>query len=179
MNKFNQKLLALGKGLLLGILGVPPVLADDTEIYLGSPSGLAAVNPNILFVVDTSGSMEALTTEPAPNYNPLLVYTGSYVSTRTYYSTTSTFNTTNYFDTSYLKCNAALTAIASTGYYAPGPRLAQWRVASSTSFNWRTINANNRNVECQADSGTHGRATSDGLPYASNSTTTSTAGWSS
>ena len=135
MNKFNQKLLALSKGLLLGILGVSPVLADDTEIYLGSPSGLAAVNPNILFVVDTSGSMEAFTTDEGLAYNPLTTYPGTYVSTRTYYASgTNPFTTTAYFDTSYLKCDAALTAMASTGFYAPGSRLGMCCKWGHTSF---------------------------------------------
>jgi type IV pilus assembly protein PilY1 len=180
MNTFNKNLLALSKGLLIGMLGVSPVLADDTEIYLGSPSGLAAVNPNILFVVDTSGSMEALTTDEGAAYDPLQTYPGSYVATRTYYSTTNVFtNTTPYFDTSNLKCSAALTAIAATGMYTGPGRLAQWRVNSGSTYRWLTINATNRKVECQADSGTHGQAASDGLPYASNNSGSSTAGWSS
>jgi len=39
-----------------GLLSLSPVRADDTEIFFGDSSG-AGIRPNLLFVVDTSGSM--------------------------------------------------------------------------------------------------------------------------
>ncbi|MFT3929813.1 MAG: PilC/PilY family type IV pilus protein [Spongiibacteraceae bacterium] len=55
MNKLTSK----SKALLLGFASIffasLPVLADDTEIYFGSST--AGVKNNILFVIDTSGSM--------------------------------------------------------------------------------------------------------------------------
>ena len=48
-------------GLALGALvGLPPAAwADDTEIYLGSESLSEGVRPNVLFILDTSGSMSS------------------------------------------------------------------------------------------------------------------------
>ena len=48
-------------GLLLGaVAGLPGTAsADDTEIYLGSDSLSEGVRPNVLFILDTSGSMSS------------------------------------------------------------------------------------------------------------------------
>ena len=35
------------------------VMADDTEIYLGSSASQAGIRPNVLFILDTSGSMSS------------------------------------------------------------------------------------------------------------------------
>ncbi len=55
--------------LLVGI----PAIADDTELLLLNPDGTANPKPNILFILDTSGSMgsEEETTDP---YNSSLLY---------------------------------------------------------------------------------------------------------
>jgi len=45
-------------GLTLGICCSVPALADDTEIYVNSTTPSPEVRPNILFIVDTSGSMK-------------------------------------------------------------------------------------------------------------------------
>ena len=43
------------------IAGLPVQLsADDTEIYLGNVNVTAAVRPNVLFILDTSGSMSGM-----------------------------------------------------------------------------------------------------------------------
>ncbi len=48
--------------LLAGLVGLAAALpvrvpADDTDIYLGSKTSIGAIQPNVLFVLDTSGSM--------------------------------------------------------------------------------------------------------------------------
>ena len=53
--RFYTLLLALAVGT---IAGLPVQLeADDTEIYLGNINVSAGVRPNVLFILDTSGSM--------------------------------------------------------------------------------------------------------------------------
>ncbi|NND93084.1 MAG: VWA domain-containing protein, partial [Granulosicoccus sp.] len=47
----------LALGLLLSFAGVLPAVADDTEIFFGRSSDAFNSNPNILFVLDNSGSM--------------------------------------------------------------------------------------------------------------------------
>ena len=58
MKYFNQ-VKAIIAGLMLGASVVPAVLADDIEIYTTLPADQTVSNPNIMFIVDTSASMEA------------------------------------------------------------------------------------------------------------------------
>ncbi len=51
------KLKALFLGLSYALVSGAPVLADDTEIYFGGASSASGVYPNVMFVLDTSGSM--------------------------------------------------------------------------------------------------------------------------
>ncbi|BBO80100.1 type IV pili system adhesin PilY [Desulfosarcina ovata subsp. sediminis] len=62
-----------------------PLHADDTDIYGG---GSVAVEPNILIIFDTSGSMS---TEDVPGeyYDPATTYTGTYTSDAVYQWTES------------------------------------------------------------------------------------------
>ncbi|VAX07812.1 hypothetical protein MNBD_GAMMA26-78 [hydrothermal vent metagenome] len=54
--RMNIKALAIGFGITL--FTCHPLLADDTEIFFGGASpNASAVHPNVLFVLDTSGSM--------------------------------------------------------------------------------------------------------------------------
>ncbi len=54
------------KFILAGLVGVmtglpsTTVLADDTEIYLGASANQGGVRPNVMFILDTSGSMSAI-----------------------------------------------------------------------------------------------------------------------
>lgn len=60
MNRFNiaLKLKGLLSGLLLSLCCVSTALfADDTEIFFGQASDQVDSNPNVLFILDTSGSM--------------------------------------------------------------------------------------------------------------------------
>ncbi|HXV08551.1 MAG TPA: hypothetical protein VD791_11015, partial [Burkholderiales bacterium] len=45
-----------------------PALADDAEIFVGTGSVVSSQRPNILFVMDTSGSMSTNVTTQVP-YN--------------------------------------------------------------------------------------------------------------
>lgn len=59
MNKFKHHITGLLAGFIYATLGLVPSYADDTEIYFGG-SFIASdekTRPNILFILDTSGSM--------------------------------------------------------------------------------------------------------------------------
>ena len=45
---------------LISALAITPSFADDTEVFFGQNDGAFEVNPNILFVLDVSGSMTGL-----------------------------------------------------------------------------------------------------------------------
>ncbi|MFV2060335.1 MAG: PilC/PilY family type IV pilus protein [Gammaproteobacteria bacterium] len=56
--KFNlKKTLPLSVSVLIPLLFAPPVMADDTEIFFSSTTNTSATRPNILLLLDTSGSM--------------------------------------------------------------------------------------------------------------------------
>jgi type IV pilus assembly protein PilY1 len=70
-----------------------PVQADDTEIYIGQPTSTStASRPNILFIMDTSGSMGTNVTTQS-TYDPLQTYAGN-CSADTVYWKSSTATTT-------------------------------------------------------------------------------------
>ena len=67
--------------------------ADETEIFVGTGNAVTAQRPNILFVIDTSGSMSTavLTQEP---FDPAITYTGPCNAGRVYYASGSDANNT-------------------------------------------------------------------------------------
>lgn len=149
-------------GLLLGTLVAASMggaaFADDTEIFFGQNTG---VQPNILLVLDTSGSMETeVVTESAP-YDPSTTYTGACVATNVYWLrdsggviTPPTCTTSNHFLLTAFRCKAALNAFATAGKYAAN-NAAQYDTGDTR---WEQIRDTSKTaeVECAADAGAHG-----------------------
>jgi type IV pilus assembly protein PilY1 len=150
----------------VAVLGSAGAYADDTEIFVANPSNLAA--PNIMLILDTSGSMGSNTISPVPyDRNFTYVGTGDCAGTagRVYWSTNNNVpdcSSDNWFDISFLKCAAALTGTAlgtgGTGAYLD--RFVRWR-GGNNSRQWQALSNNNnpREVECRADSGIDGNLT--------------------
>ncbi len=90
-----------------------PSLADDTEIFT-SPTGGTAV-PNILLVLDTSGSMGSLVVV-TNDFDPTQTYSGDCSSTEIYYRTAGVPScSSSHFSKSLLKCDAANASLYGTG----------------------------------------------------------------
>ena len=72
-------------GVVFALLCGAPVVADDTELLLLNPDPSQNPKPNVLFILDTSGSMgtEEATTKP---YDSALTYTGACDPTRMYWT---------------------------------------------------------------------------------------------
>ena len=174
MNKNNPRhrlaafLGAVGLGLLTG---APLALADDTEVYVSNST--EGSQPNILFIVDTSGSMSTQVTIPAV-YDPATTYPGSCSASRIYWTTGSTppsCSTDQWVPTSQSYCKAALAPLASSGRFTD--QAAMWRrdwgffgERSWSDQRWQSLQsgANSHALECEDDSGKHGSA--DGVWYA-------------
>jgi len=177
-------------GVLLTAFVAMPVLADDSEIYQSQASATGA-RPNVLFIIDTSGSMNTdVDLTPAP-YNPTTTYASTGCdSNEIYYGTDAdnppTCTSSNHFPKTSFKCDAATAALITAGGsgYWPGlgnsaAKSAQYRYSNSTNDSrWRSIRAGNTDpIECQADDGVHGESTgnskkwigqqSDGGPWIS------------
>jgi type IV pilus assembly protein PilY1 len=167
MRRFKYTLKSAGIGLLISMYGSVPVMADDTEIYTSLGSGSIAVKPNVLFLLDNSGSMSANT---VPNlkqrFNVVSSYTGCFDASKVYYSVDGNqpvCGSADYFALSDLHCDHANDEYNGSGsQISPNGPLEVWgtyadQLSQYSSTNvWGTITANNRPVECAQDQGIHG-----------------------
>src|SRR5258706_16138608 len=110
---------AMTGGILLALAAGTAALADDTEIFFNQNNG--GVPANIMFVLDTSGSMDDLVTTLDP-YNSATTYTAdtcaSIDGSSYYFSNKSTpaCGSTNKIPKNLFKCAAMLGQIAAVGY---------------------------------------------------------------
>ena len=105
VKRFSSLLMAFCVGLLSGT----GAFADDTEIYLGSNQGQSVAKPNVLFILDTSGSM-ATNVTTTTLFNPAQTYAGSCASNRIFWSTDGRppdCDDDNWFDATTFRCQAA------------------------------------------------------------------------
>ena len=58
MNALKRNITWTCAGLMLALTAGAPALADDTELLLVTPATSQNNKPNILFILDTSGSMD-------------------------------------------------------------------------------------------------------------------------
>jgi len=159
MSKTTTRLLSFASAAALAALGCA-ASADEAEIFVGTDNAVSNERPNILFVIDTSGSMSTNVVTQVP-FNPAVTYPGTCDPTRVYFQTGSNSSNppscTNNTSVPLVafKCNTALTNMALSGYYV-ADRAAQWR---GSGPRWRNINGNTGAavwVECRADAGVHG-----------------------
>jgi len=163
----GHRLASAALGASLSALALAPLQADDTEIYVGGNNGLSGVKSNLLFILDTSGSMASRVVTQEP-YDPATTYRGCFSSNRIYWTTGAPMRscyTSRWFETSYNSCQAASDALANTGFF-------QGRAARYHNGSWRRLsgstNGRRRQVECRADAGVHGRDAADPMRWAQN-----------
>ncbi len=196
-------------GTLIGLQGIARVDAKDTDIYLQAPTVARDDSPNVLIILDNSGSMDTVLSSTRPAYDSSIDYctgnldtlTGisganagkpsgcSSISGRIYWSFTGSppsNSSSDWFTSSKNKCLNSTTSLSSAGYYG-STKIARWD--NSGSKNWRTLNGKSDSsityVDCQADGTTKGLTSGDGqFPRDSNtvaytSTTSQAFSWSS
>jgi len=177
---------------LYGMMVSLPAVAEDIEIYKTSGATSITTQPNIMFVLDTSGSMNTQVDERA-DYVPSTTYAGTngcyqedqvYVIRSGYdFLSTNSSGVTNAeiicdifnfgdgdfnyytrrFNDSAMTCGSA-SSLDPVGYFTGV--IAQYR-----SGTWSDLDADDINafVECEADSGVHGEATGNAAVYATQS----------
>jgi type IV pilus assembly protein PilY1 len=170
MNARKRNITGTCAGILLALMAGAPVVADDTELLLVTPSTAAQDKPNILFILDTSGSMstEEQTIQP---YDSALSYAGDCDVDRVYWSSIETVPVCDAANTSYIEqskfvCDLANQQMLGLGSYSGV--MVQYRPGlSGGSAKWQYLAAgfNTEFVECEADSGIHGDGTA-GFVYA-------------
>ncbi len=147
-----------GSALLVSAAAV----ADDTEILLVDPE--QPPKPNVLFVLDTSISMNSTVSTNDP-YDDDTDYAGACDSDALYWSDVDAIPdcsaTRNYIRKSAFECDAALDSLDRVGGYTN--TFAQYRGGDrdgvgSSPERWQNLAPGYHNavVECQADSGIHG-----------------------
>lgn len=172
MNSQTTRTKWTSAGLLLAlVVGSPAVtFADDTELLLLTPD--TGSKPNILFILDTSGSMrdEVLTQAP---YDPSIIYGGACDSGKVYWSDVDiapdcSVGTNRVIAKSTFVCNTAAGQLAGIGSFSD--TLVQHRATNVAGVSrWQELEPGNDSdlVECQSDSGIHGDGTAGQL-WASN-----------
>ena len=172
MTPINKQLSWLVAGALWAALSGAPAVADDTELFVGN-NLTSPGQPNILFVVDNSGSMASLV-RTQENYNSATVYPSQGCDVTRVYWRSGTGNppactSNNWFNAAELQCNFASTAFTTAGFYTDN--MAQYD-PSNGQRRWETIaqNQKTRAVECQDDHGSHGNGGSE--RYARNGSNT-------
>ncbi len=162
---------ALAGALLAMCCGVP-ALADDTEIFV-NPAAAAGVRPNLLLIIDTSGSMDSAVTVTRRPYDPAREYDGACDKNYLYAASGSNVEPPvcdnnqiqRRFRRNALKCAAAVASIGRAGFWTG--RALQFERDDGT---WSDIprDRDNAPVECEADAGIHGEDDSSPRRYAQN-----------
>jgi type IV pilus assembly protein PilY1 len=168
MNKVIRTTTGTVLGLILALTVGAPAIADDTELLLVDPNNQTP-KPNILFIIDSSGSMtnEETTKEP---FDTLAAYGGTCDPTMLYWTeydavpSCDPTNTRMIAKTSFL-CDAGAKQLAGIGIYSN--KMTQYRDGSSGFFSvylgvdatrWQELKAgySAEIVECKKDRGVHG-----------------------
>jgi type IV pilus assembly protein PilY1 len=151
MSRFRNRSIALGAGVAWALLAGTVANSQDTELFVGS--GGAQARPNVLLVLDTSGSMGSIVFSQDA-YDPAITYAGACNTGRVYWSTSGlppACGTNNYFNMAALMCKRAIDAFNALqgGMYTDN--MAQYD--SGAQRRWENIDANQKNapVECQDD----------------------------
>ncbi|MBS0388893.1 MAG: hypothetical protein JSR15_10475, partial [Proteobacteria bacterium] len=120
MRFLKSRLFAVISGALLVAGAGSAALADDTEIFFNQNNG--SIPANILFILDTSGSMNDLVTTQA-DYSPASTYNadqcGSQFDSNYYYYSSKGLpkcGSASKIATAQFKCANMMTAINSVGY---------------------------------------------------------------
>jgi type IV pilus assembly protein PilY1 len=169
MNKLLHKTGIVSAGLLLALVGGAPAVADDTELLLVNPNLAEAPKPNIMFILDTSGSMTSIEST-REIYDSSLAFTGDCDPNMLYWTevdvvpTCDATNTRKIAKTSFV-CESAQMQLSGIGSYTN--TMAQYRDGGSGWFSvflgtdkyrWQHLEPDNATdfVECRADRGDHG-----------------------
>jgi len=195
--KTRNLLLSTLTALVVGMSGISQTAAKDTDIYLMAPQVTRDDAPNVLIILDNSGSMDTVISSTRPTYDPAVNYCSSSavnaivsgassgipgncssISGRIYWSFNSSppsMSSSDWFTSSKNYCLNSSSALSSSGFYG-STKIARWHGSGNNSNRgWKTLNNKDdssiTDVDCLADGNTNGQATSDNR-YPLNSTST-------
>ncbi len=153
----------------VALLAGAPAMADDTELLLITPDPRFNPKPNVMFILDTSGSMGTNETTIRP-YDSNLSYGGACDINAVYWTEVDVLpscdaSNTQWVAKSSFHCDYAAQQMSGIGSFTN--TMVQFRDGGKNGigpgpYRWQYLapGYNTEPVECQADSGTHG----DGRP---------------
>ena len=100
---------AILTGVVITAYAGTPALAEDIEIYTKASLGSTFIQPNVMFIMDSSGSMNSNLSVPAV-YDHTVTYTGCYDGTKLYYTNSGSkpdCASKDYFEKASNKCDAS------------------------------------------------------------------------
>ncbi len=163
----KQKITWMSVSCIFAMLTGFPAVADDTELLLANPDPSTQPKANVLFILDTSGSMQTEQETTAP-YDSSQSYSGDCDVVKYYWSTNPDVKpdctSDRIIDVDKFVCDAATRLIDGIGSYTD--TMVQYRDGDNSGVGpgpkrWQTIapGFTGEFVECAGDSGVHG----DGL----------------
>lgn len=184
----RNRILSVAIPALLSLCVGAAVLADDTEIFIATPT--VNLRPNVMIIIDTSGSMDTLVDVRAP-YDPAGTYSGTGATcdeNRIYWKVAAssgstsppTCGTNQWVARANFLCKSLEDDLGTYGRKAM-KYVAQWDASPSGTNNdkWKELTGGrNTEVECRSDNAlNHGRVDNDNKvpanaaagPFASNS----------
>lgn len=147
-----------------GIFHTSIAFSDDTEIFFNRSE--TSIRPNLMFVLDNSGSMDAVVETVAP-YDSAIDYSGRFSDDYFYFESWG-----GYYGIPWVAnhCSDLQQRLESGGYLTEY-QLAIWRGGLFSSEKWRDLSISSwyrtseNLIECQADRGVHG-SNNGGSTYA-------------
>jgi len=136
------------------LLQISTVHADDAELFLSDPDAITA-RANVLFIIDTSPSMDTLV-ETQATFDTGQTFTGCYDSNALYFSTTGAIpacDSPNALPKAVNRCATSRQPLSLVGYYADV--LLGW---DASRERWDNLTADRPDgpVECESDRGIDG-----------------------
>ena len=160
-----QKLTWTSVGCVFALLAAAPAMADDTELMLINPDPTSDPTPNVMFILDTSGSMDDELSTTAP-YDGSTTYAGDCDSGVVYWTDvdvtpTCDVSNENWVNKTAFYCQYAIDQMSGIGSYTN--TMVQYRDGGKDGggtgpARWQYLapGYHDAPVECQADSGIHG-----------------------
>jgi type IV pilus assembly protein PilY1 len=181
MITFNTRLQLTLLAFVIAAVTSLQLKADDTEVYLGDIDFSTDIRPNVLFIIDTSGSMDTDVQSDKPDYDATQTYDGACDASRIYWSggnggggngnnTPGCNNNDNWFlaDHAINLCQDSWAPLSTGSGIYLGGKLASYnpgrcRRGRCNPDSWGNLETSNTTnvVECRADWGEHGDGTNN------------------
>ncbi len=158
--KSFTRLCSVAVGCMAFLLGAP-AHSDDSEVFTSSIVLAPGSKPNVLFIIDTSGSMDTKVNV----FNPSRTYSGACDPNKVYWRTTDTAEPPDCASTQWVSvannvCRAATLGMDSSGWWRGRSQMLIRKNGAGTAVNptyWGNFVAGyDTKIECRGDDTLHG-----------------------